>query len=157
MTPFTLRYTLTRRQRVGELFPWLPALAGGTGFGVGVAFLATAVSPWFLFLLALPVVYYRPLFALLFDLAFRPRRPVEVSADETELVVATSAGRRRLPLDGIIQVCRHGSDWAVLHRDGSEVTIPAGAIAADQLDYLKGFALRALAGRKAAWREGGTG
>lgn len=157
MTPFTLHYTLTRRQRAGELFPWLPALAGSTGFGIGVAFLASVVSWWFLFLLALPVVYYRPLFALLFDLAFRARQPVEVSIDETELVVTAGDARRRLPLDGIIQVCRYGGDWAVLHRDGSELTIPAGVIAADQLDFLKGFALRAFAERKAAWKEAEVG
>src|SRR5262245_40177494 len=149
MTPFTLHYTLTRRQRVGELFPWLPALAGSIGFGVGVAFLAAVVSSWFLLLLLLPVVYYHPLFALLFDLAFRARQPVEVSVDETELVVTVGDARRRLPLDGIIQVCRSGSDWTVLHRDGSEVTIPADVIAANQLDFLKGFALRAFAERKA--------
>lgn len=157
MTPFTLHYTLTRRQRVGELLPWLPALAGSIGFGIGVAVLASVVSPWFLFLLLLPVVYYRGLFALLFDFVFRPGQPVVVSVDETELVVTVGDSRRQLPLDGIIQVCRSGGDWVVLHRDGSAVTIPAGVIAADQLDFLKAFAMRAFAERKAAWKEAGTG
>lgn len=157
MTPFTLNYTLTRRQRVGELFPWLPALAGSTGFGVGVLFLAAVVSPWFLFLLALPAVFYPGLFALMLDLALRGRKPVEVCAGEAELTVTADGVRRVLPLDGVIQVCRSGDDWFVLHRDGSEVTIPAVAISAAQLNFLKSFALRAFAERKAAWKEAGTG
>src|SRR5689334_7389210 len=45
VAPFTLHYALTRRQRAADLFPWLPALAGSIGFGIGVLVLAVDVSP----------------------------------------------------------------------------------------------------------------
>ena len=67
MTPFSIRYTLTRRQRLGELLPRLPALAGSIGFSVGAAYLAVVVSPWCFALLALPLIYYRRLFVLVLN------------------------------------------------------------------------------------------
>jgi hypothetical protein len=152
--PFTLRYALTRRHRLPELFPWLPALAGSLGFSIGAAVLAADVSAWFLLLLLIPTVLYRGLFALLFELTFRPSQQVEVVVDDKALEVAVEGGRRRLPLEGVIQVYRveGTADWALLHADGTALTIPAGAATAEQLDYLKGFALRAAAARKAADR-----
>jgi hypothetical protein len=152
VTPFTIRYTLTRRQRLTELLPWLPALAGSIGFSVGVAYLAAVVTPWCSALLALPVIYYRGLVALAFELAFRPNKPVELAVDGDELVAQVGPDTRRLPLEGIIQVFRAegAADWTVLHLDGSAFTIPAGSVAPDQLDYLKGFALRAARERRAA-------
>ena len=44
VTPFHVRYTLTRRQRVGELLPWLPALAASIGFGIGGVYLSGSVT-----------------------------------------------------------------------------------------------------------------
>jgi hypothetical protein len=152
VTPFTIRYTLTRRQRLGELLPWLPALAGSVGFSVGAAYLAAVVTPWCLILLLLPLVMYRGLVALALELVFRPHKPVELTVDAGELVARVGDESRRLPLEGIIQVFRTEgtADWTVLHLDGSAFTIPAGSIAPEQLDYLKAFALRAARQRRAA-------
>lgn len=150
VTPFRLSYTLTRRQRLDELFPWLPAAAGSLGFGLGMAYLAVFVSPVFLVFLALPVLLYRGLFALLIDLALRPRQPVEVTVGESQLSVTTDGRRHALPLAGIIQVFRTEGAWTLLHRDGTSLLIPMDAVTEPQIDYLKQFALRALAERKAA-------
>jgi hypothetical protein len=149
VAPFHLRFTLSRRQRVAELLPWLPAVAGTIGFGMGAAFLATVASPWFLLLLLLPVIYYRGLFFLLIELAFWPQQSVEVFVDETQLEVRTRHSRRSQPLDGIIQVFRSGEAWTVLHLDRTSLLIPIEAITHEQIDYLKAFALRAAAERKA--------
>src|SRR5262245_22632717 len=153
VVPFHLRFTLSRRQRAAELFPWLPALAGSIGFSIGVAVLASVASPWFLILLLLPLIYYRGLFLLLLELAFYPRQPIEVFVDETRLDVRTRKERRSLPLDGIIQVFRSDDAWTVLHIDRSVVTIPADTISGEQIDYLKSFARRAAAERKAEQSE----
>jgi hypothetical protein len=146
--PFRLRFIPKRRQRVAELFPWLPALAGSLGFSIGAAFLATAVSPWFLLFLLLPVIFYRGLFALLLELVFFPSKPVEVIVEGDELMVQTGSERRMLPLDGIIQVFRAGEVWTVLHLDGTSLLIPATAIATEQIEFLKSFARSAAAERK---------
>jgi hypothetical protein len=152
VTPFTFRYTLTRRQRLAELFPWLPALAGSVGFSVGVAYLAGVASLWFLILLALPVILYRGLIFLLVELIFFPGKLVEVTVDTEELTLRVGDDTRQLALDGIIQVFRAegDADWTVLHIDGTTLAIPTGLIAPEQLDYLKGFALRAARERWAA-------
>ena len=152
VTPFTVRYTLTRRQRLPELFPWLPALAGSIGFSVGAAYLAVVVTPWCCLLLALPLIYYRGLFALAFELTFSPRKPVELTVGDGELVARVGPDTRRLTLEGIIQVFRvEGTpDWTVLHLDGSAFTVPGDAVTAEQLDYLKALALRAARERWAA-------
>jgi hypothetical protein len=155
VTPFHIHYTLTRGQRVGELLPWLPAIAGGTGFVIGVAYMASVVSWWLLVLVVLPVVFYQGLFRLIFELVFFPGRPVELVVDETTLAVHADGTRRDLPLEGIIQVCRAGNAWLVLHRDRSSVLIPADAIGEEQVGYLKGFAWRAFEARKAARKEAG--
>ena len=152
MTPFTIRYTLTRRQRLAELLPWLPAIAGSLGFGLAVVYLGSVVSWWCLLLLTLPVIFYRGLIVLAFQLAFRPGKPVEVTVDEEELTVCVAGEARQLPLDGVIQVYRAEgeTDWTVLHLDGTAITLPAGSVTAEQLDYLKAFALRAARKRWAA-------
>jgi hypothetical protein len=146
--PFCLRFILKRQQRVAEVFPWLPALAGSLGFSIGAAFLAIAVSPWFLLFLLLPVIFYRGLFALLLELVFYPSKPVEVIVDGDELTVQTGSERRMLPLDGIIQVFRAGEVWTVLHIDGTVLHIPAGVATEKQIEFLKSFALRAAEERK---------
>lgn len=153
MAPFHLHFSLTRRQRlVVELYPWLPAIAGTTGFLIGTLYLVLFVSAWFLLLVLLPVVAYRGLFAFALDIAFRARQPVDIVIEEERLGVLIDGNRRWLNLDGIFQVFRSetGSTWTVLHLDGTVLTIPADAIAIDQLDYLKSFALRAARERKAA-------
>jgi len=149
VVPFQLHYTLSRRQRLAaELYPWLPCLGASLGFTLGVTFLSTVVSAWFLPLLLLPPLVCRRFLALLFDLAVRPGQPVDVTVDETALGVLIDGERWYLPLTGIIQVVRGDGAWTVLHFSGPAVTIPAGAIAADQLDYLKGFARRAAEARR---------
>jgi hypothetical protein len=151
--PFHLHYGLSRRQRLGaELLPWLPAIAGTIGFCFGVAYLVLSVSAWFLFLFLLPVAAYRGLFAFLFDIVFRARKPVDVLVDDSRLELTIHGEQRSLPLDGIFQVCRSecGSTWTVLHLDRTVLIIPAEAITSEQLDFLKSFALRAAKERKAA-------
>ena len=150
---FHLRYTLNRRQRLAvELYPWLPAIAGTIGFAIGALYLVVVVSPWFLLMLLLPVMVYRRLFAFVFDIAFRARQPVAVVVEDERFEVVIDGSHRWLALDGIFQVFRSetGATWTILHLDGTVLTIPADAIALEQLDYLKSFALRALRERKAA-------
>jgi hypothetical protein len=156
VAPFHLHYTLSRRQRLAvELYPWLPAIAGSLGFVLGVAFLAVAVSRWFLPMLLLPAVVFRGLFGFLAEIALRPGRPVEVFVDESAIEVLESGRQQAHPLDGVIQVFRSedGTTWTVLHLDGLVLTVPAEAITAEQLDYLKSFARRAAARRAAAAHE----
>ena len=143
MAPFHLRFTLSRRQRLAlELPPWLPAVAATTGFWIGSAYAGLYASPWFLFLLLLPVVVYRGLFALAFDLLVRGGRAVELCVDDTELRVASGGEVKSLPLGGLFQVFRSGDAWTVLHIDGTVLTIPADAISAEQVAYLRTFAHR---------------
>jgi hypothetical protein len=135
-----------------ELLPWMPAVAGSIGFSVGAAYLAYVVSPWFLFFLALPIALYRGFFALAFELIFFPGTPVELRVEQGELTLQVANETRTLPLDGIIQVFRddNRSDWTLLHANRTSIAIPAELISAEQLDYLKGFALRAARERWAA-------
>ena len=148
MEPFHLRFALSRRQRLAvELPPWLPAVAATIGFTVGAAYLALNASPWFLLLLLLPPTMYRGLFVFAFDVVFRGGRTVDVGADGVELEVRSAGTVRRLPLDGVFQVYRSGDAWTVLHLDGSVLTIPADAITAEQVEYLKSFAREAASGR----------
>ena len=148
MEPFHLRYVLTRRQRLAvEMWPWMPALAASLGFEVGAAFLAAQVSVWFLPLLLLPPVMYRSLVAFAFDLIVRGGRAVELLAGDAGLEVRSGGETKWLPLDGVFQMFRTGDTWTVLHLDGTVLTIPAAAIAAEQVEYLKSFARRAAAAR----------
>lgn len=150
MDPFHLTFTLTRRQRLAvELPPWLPAVAATLGFGVGAAYAGVYASPWFLLLLALPPVVYRGLFLFAFDMVFRGGRAVEVVAAAADLEVRSAGEARRLPLSGVFQVFRAGDTWTVLHLDGTVLTIPAGAITAEQVEYLRSFARKAAAARAA--------
>jgi hypothetical protein len=154
VAPFHVRYTLSRQQRLAtELLPWVPAIAGSLGFTIGVTVLAADVSPWFLFLLLVPLTLYRGLFVLLFNLAIHSGQQVEVMVDETKLEMLSSGKRLLIPLAGIIQVFRSGTAWTVLHLDGSVLTIPAEAITDEQTNYLKSFARSAAAERKAAHSE----
>ena len=148
MEPFHLRFTLSRRQRLAvELPPWLPAVAGTIGFGLGALYAGLFASNWFLLLLILPPVMYRGLFAFAFDLVVRGGRAVEVVAGDTELEVRSAGLAQRLALAGIFQVYRSDDTWTVLHLDGSVLTIPADAITSEQIEYLKSFARRAAAAR----------
>ncbi|QJW96579.1 hypothetical protein [Frigoriglobus tundricola] len=150
MSPFHLRFTLTRRQRLDvELVPWAPAIAAALGFSVGIAFLTVNVSVWFLPFLLLPPVVYRSLIAFLFDIVVRGRRTVELVADDVGLTVRSEGTAKWLPLDGVFQVFRSGDAWTVLHLDGSVITVPTGAITAEQIEYLKTFVRRAAAARSA--------
>lgn len=150
---FQLRYTLSRRQRLAvELHPWLPAIAGTIGFAIGALYLVLFVSAWFLLLFLLPPIAYRGLFVFLIDIAFRSRQPVEVTVEEDRFGVRIDGDDHRHSLEGIFQVFRSdtGATWTVLHLDGTVLTIPADAIAVEQLEYLKSFALRAARERRAA-------
>jgi hypothetical protein len=149
--PFHLNYTLSRRHRLAtELLPWVPAIAGTLGFAIGVAVLSVELAPWFLFLLLIPLIIYRGLAALLFDLAIHSGQLVEILVDDAKLEMRVGSKRLTLPLDGIIQVFLTGNVWTVLHLDGSVLIIPANAIAEEQIDYLKSYARNAAAERKAA-------
>ncbi len=148
---FQLRYALTRRQRLAiELHPWLPAIAGTIGFLTGALYLVVFVSTWFSLLFLLPVIAYRGLFGFFLDIILRSRQPVEVAVEDERLGIAIDGNHRWLSLEGIFQVfrCENGATWTVLHLDGTELIIPAAAIAAEELDYLKSFARRAAKERK---------
>jgi hypothetical protein len=143
MTPFQLHYSLSRRQRLAvELVPWLPAIAATVGFGTGAAYLVVTVSPWFAPLLLLPVALYRGLFAFAFDILVHAGRRVELAVGPTDMELRSSRTVKRVPLQGIFQVFRAEGVWTVLHLDGSVFTIPASAIAADQVEYLRSFTRR---------------
>jgi hypothetical protein len=151
MAPFHLHYTLSRRHRLAtELLPWVPAIAGTLGFTIGVTVLTVELAPWFLFLLLIPLIVYRGLVVLLFDLTIHAGQAVEILVDDVKLEMRVGSQRLSLPLDGIIQVFSTGNVWTVLHLDCSVLTIPAGAITEEQIDYLKSYARNAAAGRKAA-------
>jgi hypothetical protein len=157
VVPFHLRYTLSRRQRLAvEVYPWLPAVAGSLGFISGIVFLSIAVSRWFLPWLLLPSLVYRGFFVFFAEIVFRAGRPVEVVVDADRYEVLTCGRRQSHSLEGIIQVFRseEGTSWTVLHMDGSVLTIPAEAITAEQLDYLKSFARRAAEERRATAADG---
>lgn len=148
MSAFHLEFTLTRRQRLAvELPPWLPAVAASLGFTVGAAYLTLNASLWFLVMLLLPPVVYRGLFVFAFDILARGGRRVVVTESEGDLVVQSSGETQFLALGGIFQVFRSADVWTVLHLDGSVLTIPATAIAPEQIEYLKSFARRAAATR----------
>lgn len=150
MTPFTLEYTLTRRQRLRvELVPWLPAIAGTLGFSVGAAYLTYAASAWFLVLLALPVVMYRGLFLFALDLIVKGGRAVAVHVADNAVIVESAGQRRCLPLEGILQVFRSNDLWTVLHLDGTVLIIPDSAITAEQVAFLRVFAHRTIRAARA--------
>ncbi len=148
MVPFRLRYALGRRDRFAvEFTPHMPAAAAALGFTSGIVYLAAVVSPWFAVLLAWPAYMTRNVLSFLAELLVVSARPVDVlvEADRMGLLVGTE--RVWLYLDGLIQVYRTdgGRTWTVLHFNGSVLLVPAGAITAEQVLFLQGFAL-------AAWR-----
>lgn len=148
MEPFHLTFKLSRRQRLGlELMPWLPAAAATVGFGVGAVYLAGAVSPWCLLMLAGPPVVYPGLFRFVFEIVFRTGTRVDVSVGGSHLEVTASGRRHRLALGGIFQVFKSEGVWTVLHLDGSVLTVPVDAISDEQIGYLKSFTRRAAPAR----------
>jgi hypothetical protein len=149
VTPFRLRYTLGRRDRFAVEFPpHLPACGAALGFTTGIAYLGAFVSPWFLTLLVLPAYVCRRAAVFLIDLLAVGAKPVDVLVEADRLGLLVGGVRAWHDLDGVIQVFRSdgGGTWTLLHLNGFVLTIPADAIQPDQLDFLKGFALR-------AWRE----
>ncbi len=156
MVPFRLQYALGRRDRLAVEFPpHLPALGAALGFVLGIGYLAAVVSSWFLLFLILPTLLTRGLVLFLADLALVPARSVDVLVEADRLGLLVGSDRVWLYLDGVIQVCRSndGRTWTLLHLNGSVLTIPGAAIRPEQLDFLKGFALRAAAARRRAESE----
>lgn len=148
MERFHITFALSRRQRLAvELPQWLPAIAGSIGFSVGAVYLCATASRLFVLLLLIPVLAYRGLFAFLFDIVTRGGRPVALTATDTALEVRSCGAVKALPLEGIFQVFCAGGTWTVLHLDGTVITVPAEAIAAEQIAYLRSFARRAQAAR----------
>lgn len=147
MVPFRLQYALGRRDRLAvEFTPHLPAFAAALGFTSGIAYLGAVVSAWLFVLLLLPVVVCRGLIAFLAEVATVAARPVDVVVEADRLGLLAPIGRVWLYLDGVIQVYRTGKNWTLLHLNGSVLTIPTHAIEPEQVEFLKGFALR-------GWRE----
>ena len=156
MVPFHLRYTVNRRQRLAvELPPWLPCLAASLSFTVAVTYLSAIVHPAFCFLLPLPFILCRGFFVFLLELLAYSTRPVDVIFEADRFGVLVDSERYWLSLGGVFQVYRNESRtaWILLHLNGSILTIPNHVITTEQLDFLKGFALRAAAARKAALAE----
>jgi hypothetical protein len=150
VVPFTIHYELGRRERLWPfLHPWLPCLAPCLGFSIGVVVLAFEVSPWFLPSLALPLFISRNFLRGAARILRRRVEPVDVTVGADAIERAAGGERVRLPLAGVIQVYRDGDRWDVLHEDGTELSIPAAALTAQQLDFLKDVALRAAAARRA--------
>jgi len=147
--PFHLRYDLTRRQRLAaQLQSWAPCLAACLGFTLGVSFLGSVVDRRFLLLLPLPVVVSRKFLLWLLDLLRHPACPVDVEVAADGLGVRVGDDSAWLPLDGVIQVCKSDGGWDVIHAGGTVLTIPAAAITAEQLDFLKAAARRAAERRR---------
>lgn len=146
MVPFRLQYALGRRDRFAvEFTPHLPACAAALGFTGGIFYLSLAATPWFLLLLVWPAFTSRQLVAFLLELLLVAERPVDVLVESDRLGLLNGDKRVWLYLDGVIQVFRsdRGRTWTILHLNGSVLTIPVGAIMADQVEFLQGFALRA--------------
>lgn len=146
--PFRLHYDLTRRQRLAaQLQSWSPCLGACLGFTLGVSFLSAAVTPLFLPLLLFPVLVARKFAVWLVGLR-NPTCPVDVTVEADGLDVRVGDEVAWLPLDGLIQVCRAGAGWDVIHANGTVLTIPAAAITDEQLDHLKAVARRAADRRR---------
>jgi len=96
---------------------------------------------------------YRGLFVLLFDLAIHSGLAVEVAVEDSTMRMRIGRKQLSLPIGGIIQVFREGNACTVLHYNGPILTIPIEAITDEQIDYLKSFASKAAAERKAAQSE----
>lgn len=153
MVPFRLQYTLGRRDRLAvECTPHLPAAAAALGFTIGILYLAGAVSPWFVMLLAWPAFTTRRLVAFLLEVMVVPARPVDVMVEADRLGLLVGSEHVWLYLDGVIQVFRGdgGRTWTLLHLNGSVLLIPAHAITPEQVAYLQGFALTAWRRRQQA-------
>ncbi len=151
VVPFRLQYALSRRHRLAvEFTPHFPACAAALGFTCGVAYLAAVVTPWFALLLVLLAGICRGPIAFLYELAVVAARPVDVLVEVDRLGLLVEAERVWLYLDGVIQVYRTdtGRTWTLLHMNGSVLTIPADAITAEQVEFLKGFALRSWQARR---------
>jgi hypothetical protein len=147
--PFHVHYELTRRQRLAaQLESWSPCLAACLGFTLGVAFLGSVVDRRFLLLLPLPVIVTRKFFAWLVTLAHTPTCPVDVTVETTGLGVRVGDDFTRLPLDGLIQVCKADGGWQVIHANGTVLTVPAAAITDGQLDFLKAVARQSAERRR---------
>jgi hypothetical protein len=150
VAPFTLAFTLSRRQRLPlEVPPWMPAIAATAGFVIGTTYAGAYASPLFFVLLLLPPVVYRGLFALAFDLLVNGGRRVTLRVGDAEIEVASAGKTSAIPLRGLFQVFRDGDAWTVLHLDGTVLTIPADAISAEQVAYLRTFAHRTAAALRA--------
>ncbi len=146
MAPFTLSFTLSRRHRLMlEVPPWLPAIAATTGFVIGTTFAGLYASRLFFLLLVLPPIVYHGLFALVFNFIVIGGRPVTLHVDDVRIEIITGGRTQVIPLSGLFQVFCEGSTWTLLHLDGTVVTIPAGAITAEQVAYLRTFAHRTAA------------
>ncbi|HEX4611639.1 MAG TPA: hypothetical protein VH092_25815 [Urbifossiella sp.] len=146
MVPFRLQYTLGRRDRLAvESTPHLPALAAALGFTTGIAYLALVVSGWFVAFLVLLAYPCHGLVTFLVELVLVSARPVDVLVESDRLGFLVGENRVWLGLEGVIQVFRsdNGRTWTLLHLNGSVLTIPGDVILPAQLEFLKGFALRA--------------
>jgi hypothetical protein len=154
--PFHVRYHLTRGPRLAAyLYAWGPCLAPCLGFTLGISFLATVVSVWFLPLLAVPIGLGRWYLPGLLEIVRHPLDPVELTVDADTLSVGTRSSPARLPLAGVFQVFRAGDYWTVLHAAGPALHIPVASITDEQSDYLKAWARRVALARRPAAETGG--
>lgn len=99
-------------------------------------------------LLVFPAYVCRRAVVALIDLLTVPAKPVDLLVEADRLGLLVGVDRVWHDLGGVIQVFRTdgGRTWTLLHLNGFVLTIRDDVIQPEQLDFLKGFPLR-------AWRE----
>jgi hypothetical protein len=136
--PFTLCYTLTRRQRlIPHLRLWGPhsplILLGLVGFLAGIAW-----SWWCLPFALLWVWLFRRFFAGLLGVLLHPVMPMHIRVEENALGFMAGGQRWWAFLDGLVSIQELTPGvWTVLHWNGTVINVPAAAITDGQLAYLR--------------------
>lgn len=147
-TPFHLRYTLSRAQRLvplvrrhGVLFT--PFIVGGFLFFC----VESAVSAWlwsavglvgFGGLALLTFVLHQELLVGLLEVLVVPRRKMDVVVEDEAAGILFGTERWYLFLDGITRLTKYRADtWTVQHYNGCVFHIPVSAITEEQLAHIR--------------------
>jgi len=147
-TPFQLRYTLSRSQRLVPhvrlwgVFTTIFALAMFAFFSIRTAFaiwwLEWAGIVVFGGLALGMVVLYRGLFVGLIDVLTVPRRDVDVVIEQNAAGIVLGKERWWLFLDGITSITQYRADvWTIEHHNGSVLHVPVCAINDEQMSHIR--------------------
>lgn len=148
--PFTLRYELTRRQRlIPHLKIWWPfapfMITCSAGALLGVAY----GSWWLLGALAFFLFLVRGFFVGLFDVIVVPRRPVDLVVERKGLGFLAGKERWFLMLDGLIGFDEFTPGvWTLRHWNGTVINIPGPLLDQEQVAFFRGWVDEANAIRK---------